>query len=49
VVLRNIVGQALLKKAIEDLKNAKSEQEIAEIRARIDRELAALRRGGGGG
>lgn len=44
----NIVGQALLKKAIEDLKNAKSDQEVAEIRARIDRELEALRRGGGG-
>lgn len=42
----NIVGQALLRKAFEDLKNAKTEQEIKEIRARIDRELEAIRRGG---
>jgi hypothetical protein len=45
----NLLGHALIRRAIEDLKNAKTEREIAEIRARIDRELAALRAGGGGG
>ncbi len=39
----NWLGQSLVKKAIEDLKNAKSEREVQEIRDRIDRELAALR------
>jgi hypothetical protein len=40
----NWLGQSLVKKAIEDLQGAKSEREIDEIRARIDRELSALRR-----
>jgi hypothetical protein len=40
----NWLGQTLVKKAIEDLQGAKSEREIDEIRARIDRELSALRR-----
>jgi hypothetical protein len=39
----NWLGQSLVKKAIEDLRNAKSEHEIQEIRDRIDRELASLR------
>ena len=44
--LTNWLGQQIIKKAIEDLRNAKSDREVAEIRARIDRELAALRGGG---
>lgn len=40
----NWLGQTLVKKAIEDLSNARSQKEIDEIRARIDRELAALKR-----
>jgi len=43
----NWLGQSLVKKAIEDLRNAKSEREVQEIRDRIDRELAALRPPGG--
>jgi hypothetical protein len=43
----NWLGQSLVKKAIEDLKNAKSEREVQDIRDRIDRELAALRPPGG--
>jgi hypothetical protein len=39
----NWLGQSLVKKAIEDLRNAKNEHEIQEIRDRIDRELASLR------
>ena len=42
----NWLGQQILKRAIEDLKNARTEREVQEIRARIDRELAALRGGG---
>jgi hypothetical protein len=42
----NWLGQQIIKRAIEDLKNARTESEVREIRARIDRELAALRRGG---
>jgi hypothetical protein len=44
--LVNALAQAVIIRGIEALKNAKSEKEIAEIRARIDRELAALRGGG---
>ena len=44
--LTNWLGQQIIKKAIEDLRNAKSDREVAEIRARIDRELAALKGGG---
>jgi hypothetical protein len=48
--LVNWLGQAFVKKIVEDLQNAKNEREIREIRDRIDRELAALRarRSGGG-
>jgi hypothetical protein len=41
--LTNWLGQTLVKKAIEDLQGAKSQNEVDDIRARIDRELAALR------
>jgi len=44
--LVNAFAQAVIKRGMEALKNAKDEREIAEIRARIDRELAALRGGG---
>jgi hypothetical protein len=47
--LVNYFGQKLVRKGIEEIRNAKDEKEIAEIRARIDKELAALRTGGGGG
>jgi len=39
----NWLGQALVKRAFEDLQKAKSEREIQDIRDRIDRELATLR------
>jgi hypothetical protein len=41
--LTSWAGKALISKGIEMIKNARSEREIEEIRARIDRELAALR------
>jgi hypothetical protein len=44
--LTNWLAQQAIKRAIEDIKNARSEREVQEIRARIDRELAALRGGG---
>jgi hypothetical protein len=40
----NWLGQSLVKKAIEDLQRAKDEREVDEIRARIERELSALRK-----
>ena len=39
----NWLGQALVKRAFEDLQKAKSEREMQDIRDRIDRELATLR------
>lgn len=39
----NWLAQTLVKKAVEDLRNATSEREVQEIRNRIDRELAALK------
>jgi hypothetical protein len=39
----NWLGQSLVRKALEDLRNAKSDREVQEIRDRIERELAALR------
>lgn len=45
--LTNWLAQQAIKRAIEDIRNARSEREVQEIRARIDRELAALRGGGG--
>jgi hypothetical protein len=44
--LTNWLGQQLIKKAIEDIRIANSEREVEEIRARINRELAALKGGG---
>ena len=41
----NWLGHALIKKGWKELSEARSEREINEIRARIDRELAALRGG----
>jgi hypothetical protein len=41
----NWLGQAIIMKGLEEIRKARSEREIAEIRARIDRELAALRAG----
>ena len=48
--LVNWLGQAFVKKIVQDIQNARSESELREIRQRIDRELAALkgRQGGGG-
>jgi hypothetical protein len=40
--LTNWIGQALIKKALEELKQARDENEIREIRERIERELDAL-------
>jgi hypothetical protein len=41
--MTNWLGQSLLKKALDDVRNARTEKEVQEIRERIDRELAALR------
>jgi hypothetical protein len=41
--LVNWLGQAFVKRVVEDLRNASSEREIQAIRDRIDRELAAIR------
>ena len=45
IALTNWVGKALVMKGIEEIRNARNQREIDEIRARIDRELAALRGG----
>ena len=37
--------KAVIEKGLEDIKNAKSKAEVDEIRARIDRELAAIKGG----
>ncbi len=44
----NWVGQMLVRKALEEIRNARDEREIQQIRERIDRELAALTGRGGG-
>jgi hypothetical protein len=41
----NWLGKALIRKAIDELRDARTEREVQEIRARIERELAALRGG----
>jgi len=46
MALVNWVGKALISKGLAEIANAKSQREIEEIRARIDRELAALRASG---
>ena len=40
--LTNYVGQALIRKALEELRQAKDAQQVQAIRDRIDRELDAL-------
>lgn len=40
--LTNWVGQALIKRALDDLGNAKTERQMQDIRDRIDAELRAL-------
>ena len=45
MAVTNWLGQTLIKQAIEDMLQARSERERDEIRARIDRELAALMAG----
>lgn len=40
--MTNWLSQNLLKKALDDVRNARTEKEVQEIRERIDRELAAL-------
>ncbi|MFI5179091.1 MAG: hypothetical protein ACHQO8_11030 [Vicinamibacterales bacterium] len=44
--LTNIAAQALIRKAIRDIREARTEAEVAQIRARIERELQALKGGG---
>jgi hypothetical protein len=39
------LGQAIIKRGLEAIRQARDEREIQEIRAQIDRELAALRGG----
>jgi hypothetical protein len=39
----NWLGQLLIRRGLEELKEAKTEREAREIRERIDRELRALR------
>jgi hypothetical protein len=46
--LVNYLGQTLIKKALEEMRAAKTQAEIDAIRARIDKELAALKGTGGG-
>jgi hypothetical protein len=40
--LMNVAGQWFLRKAINQLRNARDERELQEIRQRIDDELKAL-------
>ncbi len=42
----NAAAQALIKKAVRDIRDARTQAEIRDIRARIDRELRALKSGG---
>jgi hypothetical protein len=42
LALTNYIGQSLIRKALEELKQAKSDHEVQAIRERIDRELEAL-------
>src|SRR5262249_37546012 len=40
--LMNAAGQLLIKKGVQQLRNAKNDQEVQEIRQRIDQELSNL-------
>ena len=42
MAIMNALGQKLIKKAVLDMRAAHSANEVADISARIDRELAAL-------
>ena len=44
--LTNIAAQALIRNAVRDIRNARTEAEVRDIRERIDRELRALKGGG---
>jgi hypothetical protein len=46
--ITNWLGQMLVRKALNEIANAKSEAEVQEIRDRIGKELAALTGKGGG-
>ena len=46
MAVTNWLGQALIRKAVEEMLRARNDREREEIRARIDRELAALTAGG---
>ena len=46
MALVNWAGKAVISKGLEAIGNARSQKEVDEIRARIDRELAALRSAG---
>jgi hypothetical protein len=38
----NFAAQALIRRAVDEIRNAKDQKQVADIRARIDRELTAL-------
>ena len=42
MAITNWIGQSLIRRALDELKDAKSEREVMAIRERIDRELEAL-------
>lgn len=44
--LTNIAAQTLIRKAIRDIRDARTEAEVQQIRERINRELLALKGGG---
>ncbi len=44
--LTNVAAQALIRKAIHDIRDARTEAEVRQIRERINRELLALKGGG---
>jgi hypothetical protein len=46
MAITNWIGQSLIRRALDELKDAKSEREVMAIRERIDRELEALTGGG---
>ena len=38
----NFAAQTLIRRAVEEIRNAKDQRQVAEIRAKIDRQLSAL-------